>query len=54
MGGFILSKLKPEQLGSYLDPHYPVSRQEQLQRLNDAWEVLYWQAVRMSGLVKQQ
>ena len=30
----------------YLDPVRPVSRQEQLHRLNSSWEVLYWKAVR--------
>lgn len=50
MSSFILSKMDAEY---YINARR-VSLKEQLHRLNSAWEVLYWQAVRARELVTQQ
>jgi len=51
MSQLIVTKV---DLARYVCSKCSTTRKEQLERLSSAWEVLYWQAVRMRELVTQQ
>lgn len=44
------TNMTPEQLLRHYDPLRSVGRMEQMQRLRESWEVLYWQALRARNM----